>query len=101
MYVKVDMYAGNMGGPIEDRSLPWTTLIDYLKVTRGAIVLFNDNFNLASTVQPGEAARNTARSAYDLFRPKVPKTWLRWSFLALIVCLTLLGAAIARRRMSV
>jgi hypothetical protein len=95
------MYAGKMGGPVKDNSLPWTTLIDYMKVTQGSTVLFNDDFNLASTVQPGPAASNNALPASHLLYLEVPKTWLRWSLLALIVCVILAGAAIALRRTSV
>lgn len=49
MYVKIDMYVGNYGGPVNNRSLPWTTLVDYVKVTQGSTVVFNDDFDLEAT----------------------------------------------------
>jgi hypothetical protein len=46
MYVKIDMYVGSYGGPVKNSSLPWTTLVDYVKVTQGSTVVFNDDFDL-------------------------------------------------------
>jgi beta-glucanase (GH16 family) len=45
MYVKISMYIGNYGGPLKESSLPWTTLVDYVKVTQGSNVIFEDNFD--------------------------------------------------------
>jgi beta-glucanase (GH16 family) len=52
MYVKISMYTGGFGGPIKKESLPWTTLIDYVKVMQGPNVIFNDDFN-SSPSTPG------------------------------------------------
>jgi predicted DCC family thiol-disulfide oxidoreductase YuxK len=46
MYVKIDMYVGSYGGSVKNRSLPWTTLVDYVKVTQGSTVVFDDDFDL-------------------------------------------------------
>jgi beta-glucanase (GH16 family) len=45
MYLKVSMYVGGYGGPVKESSLPWTTLIDYVKVTQESTVVFEDDFN--------------------------------------------------------
>jgi beta-glucanase (GH16 family) len=52
MYLKISMYVGGYGGPVKDGSLPWTTLIDYVKVTQGSTVVFQDDFNARPTDQP-------------------------------------------------
>jgi hypothetical protein len=46
MYVKIDVNVGNFGGSVKNRSLPWTTLVDYVKVTQGSTVVFHDDFDL-------------------------------------------------------
>jgi len=56
MYVKVNTFVGNAAGPIKDDSLPWTTLIDYIKVTQGPFVVFSDDFDSASAIQAASAA---------------------------------------------
>jgi hypothetical protein len=101
MYVKVSMFAGNAGGPVSNGTFPWITMIDYVKISQGSNVVFNEDFNLASTVQPGPAATNNALPASHLIHLEVPKTRLRWSLLALIACLILVGAATALRRKRV
>ena len=45
MYLKISVYVGGFAGPVNDRSLPWTTLIDYGRVTQGSNVIFEDGFN--------------------------------------------------------
>lgn len=97
MYLKLDMFAGKAGGPVRNSSLPWTTLIDYVKVTQGSTVLFNDDFNLASAVQPGPAARNIASSTVHLTGLKVQKTRLRWSQGALLLALAIVAGITATK----
>lgn len=101
MYVKIGMFVGKYGGPVKNSSLPWKTLIDYVRVTQGSTVVFSDDFTLASTIQPGQAASDNASSRSQLAQREVPKTWLWQSLAALIFCLTLLGTAIALRRKGV
>jgi beta-glucanase (GH16 family) len=45
MYIKIDAYVGSYGGPVNNKSLPWTTLVDYVKVTQGSKVVFFDGFD--------------------------------------------------------
>jgi len=46
MYLKIDMFmGGSAGGPVNNASLPWTTLVDYVKVTQGSTVVFFDDFH--------------------------------------------------------
>jgi beta-glucanase (GH16 family) len=57
MYLKISMYVGGYGGLVKDSSLPWTTLIDYVKVTQGSRVVFEDDFNAQPTDQPPQPDR--------------------------------------------
>jgi beta-glucanase (GH16 family) len=77
MYVKIDVNAGKLGGPVSAASLPWSTWIDYLKVTQGSTVLFQDEFDWKDTVQ---AADTHTPSAHD--RPVSPHPHrIRWIIL--------------------
>ena len=98
MYVKIDVYVGSMGGPVRNASLPWTTLIDYVKVTQGSSVLFNDDFNSASTIQPSPATKNSVTSVCRIVLLGVRSSRSRWMPVALIAMLILVVAAIALRR---
>lgn len=55
MYLKVDACVGSYGGPIKHESLPWTTLVDYVKVTQGPNVVFFDDFDGKATQQSPSA----------------------------------------------
>jgi beta-glucanase (GH16 family) len=44
MYLKVGAFVGGFGGAVNNGSLPWTTLVDYVKVTQGSSVVFSDDF---------------------------------------------------------
>jgi beta-glucanase (GH16 family) len=63
MYFKFDVFVGSYGGPVNNRSLPWTTLIDYVKVTQGSRVVFNDDFNQALTEQSSQSVSTTPSSS--------------------------------------
>ncbi|MBZ5634665.1 MAG: glycoside hydrolase family 16 protein [Acidobacteriia bacterium] len=52
MYLKISTFVGGYGGPVDNTSLPWTTLIDYVKVTRGSDLIFNDGFGPELADQP-------------------------------------------------
>lgn len=52
MYVKINTFVGGYGGPVDNASLPWTTLIDYVKVTQGSNLIFNDGFGPKPVDQP-------------------------------------------------
>jgi beta-glucanase (GH16 family) len=98
MYVKVSMFVGNAGGRARNWTLPWTTMIDYVRITQGSTVVFNDDFNLASTIQPGPAESNNSLPASHLIPLELPVTWSRRSFVTLVICLFLVGIAITLRR---
>jgi beta-glucanase (GH16 family) len=104
MYVKIDMFVGNNGGflrrALRKRSLPWTTVVDYVKVTQGSTVVFNDDFSSGATVQPAEfvlvapAPRNASISAFEIL--------LHWSLRIVIVCVLaviVIAAVTFRRRL--
>jgi beta-glucanase (GH16 family) len=48
MYLKISAFVGRLGGPISRSSLPWSTLIDYVKITQGHTVVFEDDFGSPS-----------------------------------------------------
>jgi beta-glucanase (GH16 family) len=98
MYVKISMFVGKAGGRAKNDSLPWKTLIDYVKVTQGSAVVFNDDFSLASTIESGRATVNNASSSSGIAQKKTPGMWLYRSLPALVVCLILVGVAIALPR---
>ena len=52
MYLKISVYVGGFAGSVNNGSLPWTTLIDYVKVTQGANVIFEDQFNESPGAAP-------------------------------------------------
>ncbi len=45
MYLKITQGVGYLNGSVVDASLPWTMLVDYVKVTQGVTVVFEDDFN--------------------------------------------------------
>jgi hypothetical protein len=57
MYIKITVFAGEQGGPIKTETLPWETFIDYVRVTQRGKVVFDDEFNGGSKIQPGPAGR--------------------------------------------
>jgi beta-glucanase (GH16 family) len=92
MYVKINTFVGNSGGPVKNSSLPWTTLVDYVKVTQGSAVVFNDDFNLNATVQPAQPA---PPSSYHPPQTSASRILSRWPFRVLIVCLVFVIASAA------
>lgn len=44
MYLKINTFVGGFGGPVKLSTLPWTTRVDYVKVTQGSDVVFFDDF---------------------------------------------------------
>jgi len=57
MYLKFSVHVGSYGGPVKESSLPWATMIDYVKVSQGSNVIFEDQFNTPSAPQPTPAKR--------------------------------------------
>jgi len=45
MYLKINNFVGCYGGPVRNKTLPWTTLVDYVKVTQDSKVIFFDDFD--------------------------------------------------------
>jgi len=95
MYVKINNFVGNSGGPVNNASLPWTTLVDYVKVTQGSKVVFNDDFNLSSTVQSAPPA---PPSSYQPPQPTTSRIHLRWRYTVLIVFLVFVMVLAALKR---
>jgi hypothetical protein len=86
MYIKIDNFVGKFGGQVNDRSLPWVTLVDYLKVTQKSKVIFEDDFDPKDTDHPSLSNRpNNSRL----------KVFWRWPFWALVICLVILISGIA------
>ena len=98
MYVKVSMFVGKYGGPVNKGSLPWKTIVNYLKVTQDSSVIFNDDFTLASTIQPGPVATYTAPSTSGLLLHEARRRSLYWSLSVLMISLIMIGVAIVARR---
>lgn len=88
MYVKVDTFVGSYGGPVDDASLPWTTMVDYVKVTQGSTLVFNDGFGSEGADQPVPITT-------PLRKPEHRRRSLRVPIAA--ACLVILVAAAAYR----
>jgi beta-glucanase (GH16 family) len=97
MYVKVSVFAGEMGGPIKNKTLPWETLIDYVRVTQGGTVVFDDEFKEGSTIQPGPTGRFSGLSVLYWIPRLASRRRLAWAASALAACLLLAGAVITFR----
>ena len=96
MYLKIDMNVGGFGGPVNNGGLPWTTVVDYVKVTQGSNVVFNEDFDREDAVEPAPAH---APSSLD--RPNPPHLHairLRWAMLAAISSLAIIWVLTARWR---
>ena len=65
MYLKVSVFAGAFRGPIKKATLPWETLIDYVKVTQGSTVVFDDEFNSGATIVPGPKGNYSGFSDFE------------------------------------
>ena len=64
MYLKISMFAGKYGGSVNDHTLPWRMLVDYVKVSKGSVVVFNDDFNQGNTIQPAPLVVSGPPSGY-------------------------------------
>lgn len=93
MYIKVSMFVGSYGGSVNNGSLPWTTLIDYIKVTQGSTVLFNDDFNLNTTTQSTQVVAMTPFLSDHASRSlTLRKAISYWSPRMLIICVVIIIA---------
>jgi len=87
MYLKIDNFVGKYGGPVNDGSLPWTTLVDYVKLTQGSTVIFEDDFDPMDANQPTKAksaAPSSNNRSDNTLGVKIFWRWLTWGT---IVCL--------------
>ena len=63
MYLKMDMFVRKLWRPCKGQQhLPWTTLVDYLKVTQGSSTVFADDFNTTAKPQPARPASKPKKS---------------------------------------
>ncbi len=97
MYVKIDNFVGSFGGPVKNRSLPWTTLVDYVKVTQGSTVIFDDQFNLEHDNQPLQPVLPTPSASNQSGHTLVPEIFLRWPIWAFVICLVFVIALTASK----
>ena len=95
MYVKISMYVGSYGGSVYNGSLPWTTLVDYVRVTQGSAVVFNDDFGLKAANQPPQPVSVTPSSSNRSSQAIGPKIFLRWPIWAFVICLVIVFAVTA------
>jgi beta-glucanase (GH16 family) len=104
MYLKVDAYVESDGGPVKRESLPWTTLVDYVKVTQEPNVVFFDDFDGKPTLQFRPAV---SLSSFPLRRTHAPSSadsilrWPSWTLvIGLVVLLAIAAAKVRNRRQS-
>jgi len=95
MYIKVDTFVGSVGGPIKLESLPWTTLVDYVKVTQGHNVVFFDDFDGKATRQFPPAVLVSSFSRRQARGPHGGTTVLRWPIWILVVGLMVVLGTVA------
>jgi beta-glucanase (GH16 family) len=83
MYVKINNFVGCAGGAVNNASLPWTTLVDYIKVTQGSAIVFNDDFNTGSSIEP---AQPTPPSCYHPAQSSGTPSVSRWRLGLAVLC---------------
>jgi beta-glucanase (GH16 family) len=101
MYVKMNVFVGDYGGPVKNGSLPWTTIIDYVRVTQGSKVVFNDDFNLATTIQSGPAGKRDSLWILGYLQGKLRRRRVWAGLPALMAIGIVLGVAIRRRQAAI
>jgi beta-glucanase (GH16 family) len=62
MYMKFTVFVGGYGGPVNAKTLPWSTQIDYVKISQGTNVIFEDQFSESVTGQPAKANHGSKKS---------------------------------------
>jgi beta-glucanase (GH16 family) len=94
MYLKINTFVGSLGGPVEKKSLPWTTWVDYVKVTQGNDVVFYDDFDGKPTRESVPAVSLNQPSSYHshhAFFASVFARWRIWISIASAAALTALA----------
>lgn len=101
MYVKINTFVGSYGGPVNNNSLPWTTLVDYIKVTQGSSIVFFDDFDGKRTVESSPAVslnQLSSHPSHRAFAASVPVRWLIWIFVASTVVLTVIAVKLGDQK---
>ena len=97
MYVKIETFVGSFGGPVNNDSMPWVSLIDYLKVTQGSTVVFDEDFSSASTIEHGPVAFHKAASVSHAPQSGAGNSWSLWVKRGVIIFLLVVGLLITIR----
>lgn len=97
MYLKIDNFVGRYGGAVNDSSLPWTTLVDYVKLTQGSTVIFEDDFDPKATHQPPQPVSVIPSSSNRSDKTLGLKIFWRWPTWAAVICLVIGFALIASK----
>jgi len=95
MYLKIDNFVGKFGGPVNKGSLPWTTLVDYVKVTQNSTVIFEDDFDPKDTNQTPKPGLATPSSSNGSDKTLGLKIFWRLPLWGLVICLMIVFALIA------
>jgi beta-glucanase (GH16 family) len=102
MFVMIDVFAGSYGGDVKNASLPWTTLVDYVKVTQDSRVVFVDDFDGKPVCHfpPAVSASALSSKRPHHLASRVTR-FLPWLISAMVMCLLGVAAmAAARFRIS-
>lgn len=100
MYVKISTFVGSYGGPIDIKSLPWTTSVDYLKVTQGSNLVFFDAFDGKPTRESAPAVLLNQISSPQLHRSFNTSVLAHWWIWVLVASSTVVLAMIVFRLRS-
>lgn len=100
MYLKVDNFVGCVGGPVDNRSLPWTTLMDYVKVTQGNRVVFFDDFDGRAPVESQPAVRAALFSGHRAGRTSGAKPVTRSEILASLITILVIVLSVSTVRLA-
>jgi hypothetical protein len=97
MYLKIDNFVGKFGGPVNNGSLPWTTFVDYAKVSQGSTVIFEDDFEEKITELPVPPAVVTSSPSKRSSPIQGPNSFWRWPAWAFVIILVILWATTASK----
>ena len=97
MYVKINNFVGSFGGSVNSGTLPWTTLVDYVKVIQGSTVIFDDQFNLEHNNQPPQPVLLTPSPSKQSSQTLGPEIFLHWPIWAFVISLVFVIALTASK----
>jgi beta-glucanase (GH16 family) len=101
MYLKIDDFVGGYGGQVDKISLPWTTLVDYVKVTQGSNRVFFDDFDGNPAFESTPAVSLSVYASQQpesTFAVSALERWLIWIFVASALTLTVIAMNLRDRR---